>query len=132
MTQKENLMQALGKILDILEENKRDINTLSIKLRELNDQSINHIQKVGILRFNPFADTGGDQSFILAMLDGTNTGIVMTSLHSRGSTRWYAKKVREGKGVDFQLSEEEEKAINNAVAVATKKREIGQVKRVDS
>jgi hypothetical protein len=117
MTQKENLMQALEKILDILKENKSDIETLFQKVGILQEESLKHIQKVGILRFNPFADTGGDQSFILALLDGFNTGIVITSLHSRGSTRWYAKRVKEGKGVDFQLSEEEERAINNAVAV---------------
>ena len=84
------------------------------------------MQKVGILRFNPFADTGGDQSFVFAILDGNDTGIVLTSLHSRSTTRWYAKNVKKGKGVDFDLSQEEEKTIKTAVSLKYGKEENSQ------
>ena len=73
-----------------------------------------HIQKVGVVRFNPFADTGGEQSFILALLDNENTGLVLSSLFSRSGMRWYAKTVVKGKGVKYRLSEEERKAIKKA------------------
>lgn len=109
-----NLTQVLEKILEELNLNKASVAALTKSLQEEIDQSVYHIQKVGILRFNPFADTGGDQSFVLAVLDGTDSGMVLTSLHSRGITRWYAKNVKNGKGIDHQLSEEEEKAIKQA------------------
>ncbi|MBI3379606.1 DUF4446 family protein [Candidatus Gottesmanbacteria bacterium] len=113
-TNRDNLTEILDKILEELNLNKTKIAELRETLQKQIEQSIGHIQKVGVLRFNPFADTGGDQSFVLAILDGKDCGVVLTSLHSRGSTRWYAKNVKDGKGVDHKLSEEEEKAITNA------------------
>jgi hypothetical protein len=108
---KDNLILILDNILGKLKENKINIEAVNDKLQLIDRDAIGHVQKIGILRFNPFADTGGDQSFILSILDGNNNGIVLTSLHNRGSTRWYAKNVRRGEGVDHQLSEEEKKAI---------------------
>jgi Protein of unknown function (DUF4446) len=73
-----------------------------------------HIQKIGLLRFNPFKDTGGDQSFILALVDAYNTGIIITALYSRSGTRWYTKKVVKGKSTEHELSDEEKKALHMA------------------
>lgn len=113
-TNNENLTKILDKILDELNLNKKAIDKLDISLQKQIEKSVSYVQKVGIVRFNPFADTGGDQSFVLAILDGTDSGMVLTSLHSRTNTRWYAKNVEKGKGVDHQLSEEEEKAVKHA------------------
>src|SRR6266700_3948393 len=71
-----------------------------------------HIQKIGLLRFNPFKDTGGDQSFILALVDSFDTGIIITALYSRSGTRWYTKKVVKGKSTEHELSDEEKKALH--------------------
>lgn len=114
VTGQDNLTKALDKILDELYLNKAKTEELSGKLRKLVGQNVYHVQKVGILRFNPFEDTGGDQSFVLAILDGRDCGVVLTSLHGRSGTRWYAKNVKNGKGIDHQLSVEEEKAIKSA------------------
>lgn len=119
---KQNLLEILNKLLDNLALTKKDINNLKKELEKLIDESKYHIQKVGILRFNPFADTGGDQSFILSILNAKDTGIVLTSLHSRGITRWYAKNVKEGKGVDHELSKEELEAIEKSVSIKMKKK----------
>lgn len=73
-----------------------------------------HIQRIGIVRFNPFADTGGAQSFAMAILDGADNGIVMTSLYTRAGNRWYVKEVVGGKGKEFELSKEEQEAIDKA------------------
>lgn len=112
--QQADLMKILDKILAESSFNKSEIKKLEENLEDQVKKSIYHIQKAGILRFNPFADTGGDQSFVLAILDGTDSGIVLTSLHSRGMTRWYAKNVKCGKGVDHELSGEELNAIKQA------------------
>ena len=76
-----------------------------------------HIQKIGLLRFNPFKDTGGEQSFALALVDAHDTGVVVSALYSRSGTRWYAKKVVLGKGEEYELSEEEQKAVRLAKPV---------------
>lgn len=70
-----------------------------------------HIQKIGLLRFNPFKDTGGDQSFILSLINGQESGVVITALYSRSGTRWYAKRVASGKGIEHELSEDEKKSL---------------------
>lgn len=72
------------------------------------------IQRVGIVRFNPFSDTGGSQSFSLALLDGADNGIVITSLYARNGNRFYIKQVRSGHGVGLDLSKEELTAISKA------------------
>lgn len=73
-----------------------------------------HVQRIGIVRFNPFSDTGGAQSFTMAILDGNNTGVVLTSLYARTGNRWYVKPVIEGKGKDIELSKEELAAMKQA------------------
>jgi hypothetical protein len=70
-------------------------------------------QKISIVRFNPFGDTGGDQSFSLAVLDAHNSGYVLTSIHSRTGTRVYVKPVDLGKS-KYTLSEEERQALAQA------------------
>lgn len=67
--------------------------------------------KVNIHRFNPFDDIGGDQSFILTILDENNSGAVVTSLHNRDITRIYAKPIKDGEGDNITLSKEEKLAI---------------------
>lgn len=73
-----------------------------------------HIQRVGLVRFNPFSDTGGSQSFTLVLLDGHDNGLVMTSLYARTGHRWYIKEVVNGKGKELVLSKEEQLAIQKA------------------
>lgn len=72
------------------------------------------IQKIGMVRFNPFADTGGDQSFSIAFLDGRDSGVIMTSLYSRTGVRWYIKTIKNGKGLEHELSKEEKEALAKA------------------
>ena len=109
-----SLKSILEELLSDVELHKKDIEYLkefSLKLER--DEQL-HIQKVGLLRFNPFKDTGGDQSFILSLVDSNNTGVIISALYSRSGTRWYAKKVVEGKGIEYELSEEEKKALKEA------------------
>ncbi|HKZ90518.1 MAG TPA: DUF4446 family protein [Candidatus Limnocylindrales bacterium] len=71
------------------------------------------LSHVGLVRFDAFQDTGGAQSFALALIDDDGDGIVLTSLHSRQSTRLYVKGVRRGVA-DSPLSGEEVRAMQNA------------------
>ena len=85
-----------------------------LRLEQLKDESKLHIQKVGLVKFNPFNETGGDHSFSLALLDGNKNGIIITSLHTRERTRFYLKEVKSGKSL-IELSEDEAKALKESV-----------------
>lgn len=113
-----NLLPILDNLLKELEVTKKDIAMLKDRCDKIDKEGLFHIQKIGLLRFNPFKDTGGDQSFILALIDGKDTGVVISGLYSRSGTRWYAKKVVDGKGVGHELSDDEKKAIKEAASIS--------------
>lgn len=108
------LKSILDHLLADLQSSQKDIEKLITRCDTIEKQELLHIQKIGLLRFNPFKDTGGDQSFIIALIDAHDTGVVISGLYSRSGTRWYAKKVVHGKGLEHELSEEEKKAIKEA------------------
>ena len=72
------------------------------------------LQHIGLVRFNPFEDTGSDQSFAIALLDDERDGVVISSLHGRANTRVFAKPVVRGES-PHHLSQEETEAIRVAV-----------------
>jgi len=72
------------------------------------------IQHVGVVRFNPFSDKGGDQSFVVAVLDEHTDGFVFSGLHSRSDVRVYAKPVVGGQST-YTLTSEEKEAIARAM-----------------
>ena len=73
------------------------------------------VRKVSFERYNPFPGLGGNQSFTLVLLDAHNSGVVLSTLHSRETTRIYAKGVRDGQPLQ-PLSEEERRTLQNALA----------------
>lgn len=106
------LMNALQGIQHTISQHEKVQGVIKNELQQLKESGTHHIQQVTLKRFNPFGDTGGDQSFILAILDGVKDGVVITSLHSRENTRFYLKSVKGGVGIDHPLSDEEQKIIN--------------------
>ena len=74
--------------------------------------------RVGLVRYNPFEETGGNQSFALALLDADGNGWVLSSLHARSGTRVYAKAITRGRS-EAALSEEENAAIGQATGALT-------------
>lgn len=101
-----------GSFKEKLEEVLKEIEDF----RDLKRESIGYFQKVALKRYNPYQDTGGDQSFSLALLDGKGGGVVITSLHSRAGTRVFAKPVKNSQEKGFKFSEEEKEAIQEAIA----------------
>lgn len=99
----------------IIKEVKKDIKKLSDWNGELQKICDISITKVGVVRFNPFKDTGGDQSFAIALLDSNNNGLVISSLYSREGTRIYTKPIEAAKSINYNLSDEESEAINKAI-----------------
>jgi hypothetical protein len=110
---KNSLKEILESVLTNVGNTKSKITKTEEAMRVLDEQGGFHLQRMGIVRFNPFLDTGGNQSFTLALLDGNDNGIVMTSLYARAGNRWYVKEIKKGKG-ELALSKEEESAIEKA------------------
>jgi len=109
-----NLKQILDKILSAEERNAVNIRELQKNIKKIYENEKFFIQKIGIVRFNPFKETGGDHSFCLAILDGKNDGFVITGLHTRERTRIYVKEIKKGI-LDSGLSDEEKKTIIKAL-----------------
>lgn len=96
-----------------LEKYKGEIKEIFEKIEELNKISQKSFQKIGLIRFNPFKDIGGNQSFSIALLDLDNNGFVITSIYGREGNRIYAKPISNGRS-KYSLSQEEKEAIQRA------------------
>lgn len=107
------LEKILDKILDENTEIKTDIEKIYKNNYNLGRISSKSITKIGIIRYNPFSDAGGDQSFSIALLNSKDGGIVLSSLHGRKESRIYAKPVESGES-KYHLTDEEKEAIRRA------------------
>lgn len=94
-----------------IEKTKQDIEKLYELTSKNNYLASKSLYKTGMIRFNPFRDIGGDQSFSLSLLDKDNNGVVISSLYSREGVRVYAKSIQDGKSGKYPLTEEEKQAI---------------------
>lgn len=93
----------------------RDVDDLAARSAMLEATQRRALQRIGLVRFNPFEDTGGNQSFALAVIDARGDGFVVSSLHARAGTRVYGKAVSGGRS-ESTLSAEEAEALRLALA----------------
>ncbi len=114
---KKGLKSVLEELLKDFKEESIKIEELTQEIQKLQKENLYNIQKIGLVRFNPFSETGGNQSFSLALLNGEESGLVITSLHSREMTRIYSKPVKKSKAEGYELSAEEKQAIKAAKKV---------------
>ena len=110
-TRKHKIDEILDELLMIDKKTSQELEVVKKELHEEIKKSILHIQKVGLVRFSPFEKTGGEKSFVITFLNYENSGIVINFIHTRDGLRVYSKKVKNGKSEEFELSEEEKKAI---------------------
>ena len=96
-----------------LQTSRQQEAALEKALTELKNKVTFAVQKVGLIRFNPFNDGGGNFSFSLALLDDNDTGVILTSMYGREQNRIYTKKINNGK-CEIKLTEEEEQAVQKA------------------
>jgi hypothetical protein len=113
----------------VLLEEKETVAAMDGEIQELFDIS-NRLHQLGarslhrtaVSRFNPFKESGGNQSFAVALLDGKNTGVVLSSLHTREGTRVFAKPVKHGEPDGYPFTEEEKAVIREAAATTIEKK----------
>lgn len=112
---KKDFAEVLTQIKKQLKNTDQDLSDVEAVIEKIQTDLKSHIQKLGFVRYNPFGNTGGDQSFCLCLLDDRDSGIMITSLHARNQTRLYAKPIKNGKNQDgIELSKEEALCIKQA------------------
>lgn len=110
----ENSIQMLTEYLGTVRSTANTVSRIQEEHRRIADLMPTIVRHVGLVRFSPFHDTGGDQSFALAVLDGRGDGVVITGLHSRHDSRLYAKPIAGGES-DYSLTPEEREAMSRAM-----------------
>lgn len=111
---KKELKEVLNQVLKNVDSNSEKIKEIEKLIDDIAKNNLYNIQRIGLTRYNPFAETGGNQSFCLSLLDGNGNGIVISSLHSRDVTRIYAKPVKKMKAFGYEFSDEEKTAVKSA------------------
>lgn len=104
------------KIQDYYETSKRieeKYSKLLDMVTDMDKTDKTKIQKIGLIRYNPFDEMGGNLCFALALLDGHDNGVVLNGIHSRTGSFTYAKPIEMGVST-YMLSEEEIKAVEMA------------------
>ena len=108
-----NLEQILQDHISRVQAAVQQVEEIGALAQRLKEESVFDLQHVGVVRFNPFSDTGGDQSFAIALADAQGDGVLISSLHARDTTRVYAKPMIGG-GSAHSLTNEEKQAIHGA------------------
>lgn len=110
-SKKEKLDDILEHLLANDKKFSGEIEKLIKEVKETIEQSKISLQKIGMVRFNPFERVGGEQSFVIAFLNKHNSGLVINFIYTREGLRTYIKRVKLGKGEKYDLSEEEKEAV---------------------
>ena len=110
-----DIRKKFEEVTQAVEKFKLDLSKVKEEVGGLGKDGLGHIQRVELTRYNPYNDTGGDQSFSAALLNKNGDGVVITSLHSRSGTRVFGKPVVSGKAQEYQFSKEEEDVVKKAM-----------------
>ena len=105
-----NLEEMLNEHIAQVRETETRVEVLDQLAHRLEKAAYFSLQHMGMVRYNPFGDTGGDQSFAVALVDGHGNGVVLSSLHGRNVTRVYAKPLQKCEST-YSLTDEEKQAI---------------------
>lgn len=100
--------------LEKIRKNEEDIRSLEKRMKYLVGMTDISITRVGIVRYNPFHDTGGDQSFSVALLDDSQNGVIISSIFGREGSRVFAKEIKSGESA-HPLTEEEKLAMQKSM-----------------
>ncbi len=115
---KQTKKHTIDEILDSLVEDDKRLKSETAEIRrelkETIDKSRFYFQKMGLVRFNAFGRSGNDQSFALALLNREDSGLMINFIYTHEGVRVYTKKVKQGKGEEYQLSEEEKQALKES------------------
>lgn len=109
-----NIDEMLKRYINDVEQLEKNTNKIYAYCKELEDNLAICIQKIGIVRYNAFKDTGSDLSFALTLLDNKNNGVILNGIYSREMSNIYAKQVKNGE-CSSKISEEEKQSLLEAL-----------------
>lgn len=109
-----NIQESLEGYMNQVQNVQKENVEIKNYCKQLDETIAGCIQKVGLVRYSAFKDTGSDLSFTLALLNEENTGVVLNGIYSREMSNIYSKPVEKGIST-YTLSEEEQQAINKAI-----------------
>lgn len=111
----ENLESIIYEKFNNVEEVQKAIGVLNKKVIKIDETLSTTFQKVGIVKYDAFKEMGGKLSFALALLNNTNDGFVINSMHSsREGCYVYIKEIIKGESFVL-LAEEEKEALSQAI-----------------
>lgn len=107
------------KLILKIDENKKEmeekIEKINNSIQYTNKKLKNAVQKVAMVRYNPFDEVGGELCYAIALLDENNNGIIINSIYGREACYSYAKEITNGECLKHSISEEERQALNIAI-----------------
>lgn len=109
-----NIQESIEKYIERIKEVEQENTELKNYCKQLDNTIATCVQKIGLVRYSAFKDTGSDLSFTLALLNEENTGVVLNGIYSREMSNIYAKPIEKGVST-YTLSEEEKQALNKAI-----------------
>ena len=110
-----SVQQLIENCLDAANQVESSLSSLDKRIKALEEQMPLCFKKMAVIRYNPFDDTGGDLSFVIALLNEANNGVVLNGIYNRGGSYTYAKRIENGIAVKHKLSNEEEEALKTAI-----------------
>lgn len=113
-TNSRNLEEVIVKSLDKIDDIQATTDNMKNICESTSEIVKSCIQKVAIKRYKAFEDIGSDLSYSIAMLDGSNNGVIITSIYSRNESITYAKPIDNGIS-RYDLSEEENSVLHQAI-----------------
>jgi hypothetical protein len=113
-TRRHQIDGILDALLENEEKDRREIEDIKKRTEDIVKSALLHYQKIGLVRFNPFGRTEGEKSLVISFLDGQKNGMIINFIYTHEGLRIYSKRIKEGKGEEYNLSEEEMKAISEA------------------
>ncbi len=114
MFKKKKKPENISDVLNYISTLEKRVEDLSKQIETIKEKDPSNLCNFSLIRFNPFADAGGNQSFCVAILDNKKNGVVITSLYSRDGNRVYGKTIKNGE-CEYDLLKEEQQAIKEAL-----------------
>lgn len=113
-TNNKNLEELLINSIDKIDDMEEITNEVKAMCNKTSDIVTSCVQKVSMQRYKAFEDIGSDLSYSIALLDGNNNGVIITSIYSRNESITYAKPIDNGIS-RYDLSEEESTVLHQAI-----------------
>ncbi|MFA6006241.1 MAG: DUF4446 family protein [Candidatus Paceibacterota bacterium] len=110
-TKADTLEDVIGALHKELRAQQEAAGQADARIDDLHNRVKRSVQSIRTIRFNPFQDSGSNQSFSMVFADEEGNGVVLSSLYARDRMSVYAKPLEEFSSV-HELTDEEQHVID--------------------